>query len=827
MRQYGPWLLVAVYVVQLLAIVHGVLWHVGRPLSGLYPYHAPGEQRAYALSTSAEAEAFRRDRTPELLQVNGRRVCETPAGPRCGVEWARDQLDLSPGATNRFLLKAAADGIEETVVFVAGPGELFAVLGWVWYGLVISTVGLIYAVVGLIVWRRNPADPAALPFLLFSMAVASMLGAHWHVDIFTEWSRHVMSLASWLVVPLMFLFTHSFATRSDASHTVRFRLLFVVFVVLGLAEAGGRILCSLGLWWLRPWVDGFPALLTVGAVASLTLSLQSTWAASRPPSPLSHRRRARVLAWAVAAGFGYPTLWVIFRAEIYASGYDQLAFWGLVLAFGSFPALIGYAMVRHRMFDLRIVMRQGLVYTSLSLALALAYVALVVGAYVMAGVRESTATPVLAVVVVAVLFGVVRVRLERWIDAMVFRGRKLLRRAIEVAGKALGQARRARDVAPTLQPALLTALGASRAYVLERDAEGMGAHCFEVGNGQDPETGTVPPGLPAHLSLEDNAAVRHCFERDRPVYSVDAAVPGGGDLWDQYGLELSVPFGAAEGHRPAGLLLVGPKTSGRPFDPEEVGLLEALGSQVAMALASARAFERLAESGQILLRLTQGIVHEVNTPLGVLGSSVDTLERAFGHMVDGEPERQRRAMRGARASIETVRSSSHRLKTLIGDLEAYINLEETERAPTDLVACLDEVTDDARRATGHPIELERPDGPAFVDGYPARLRHVFNGLLDNAIVATTNGAAVQIGLWLDGPFWRVTVIDEGCGMPPAVLARVFEFGIAKKRTQDRMGLRIGLPYARRVVESLGGRISIRSEVGAGTEVRIGLPALVS
>ena len=98
------------------------------------------------------------------------------------------------------------------------------------------------------------------------------------------------------------------------------------------------------------------------------------------------------------------------------------------------------------------------------------------------------------------------------------------------------------------------------------------------------------------------------------------------------------------------------------------------------------------------------------------------------------------------------------------------------------------------------------------------------GIVDNAIAASADAQPVRVALRRDGPCWLTTVVDEGIGLAPDTLSEVFDFGIAAKRSQNRMGLRIGLPYAKRVVESFGGLIRIQSQPDEGTEVRISLPA---
>lgn len=829
-RAWWPWLLIVAYAVQVGSILYGVAWHIDRPLGGFVPQvGGPSELHIYAAPTTLEAERFRAGRSLELVAVNGHSVCETPAGPRCGFDWVYSHIDTAAGAKNEFVVRAPPDETEHTVTLSSGVGDASAVLGWAVYGLAIAGLGAVYAVIGLLVWRRRPDDPAALPFLLFSLATASTLGSPVLVDELTRWVRALTAPSAALLMPLLFLFAHSFAFQTDASKTWRFRGQLFFATAVALLQLVLLVLTSSGVFALRPWLPIISPLLVIGAVVALALTLYSTWRAARRPSPLTHRRRARVLGLAVLLGFGYPTLWLILRDWLFQAGYDQAAFWGLLLAFGSFPILIGYAMVRLRMFDLRIVMRQGLVYTVLSLILALAYVGIVFGAYQLAGVRRSATVSAIAAVVVALLFGVLRVRLERWIDAMVFRSRAVFEKAIELSGKALSQARHPAEVAPALRYALVDALGLSRAYIAELTADGERAHCHEVGSTDTTSSSDDPTQpLPSLLRLSSSACLTHCFDRAEVVQSVDPTVPleeGGISFWEQHGIEASVPFGSGD-DAPAGLLLLGPKRSGRPLDPEDIVLVGALGNQVALALSSSRAFERVAASGKALLTMTQGIVHETNTPLGVLKSSLDTLELAVSKLAQAEDEkRKKRALEGSHASIATARQSGDRMKALIADLEAFVNLEETERAAVDLGAILSEVVREAKEASGHAIELDAADEVATVDGYPTKLRHVLRGIIDNAIVATQDNTPVSVSLSHDAAQWRITVRDEGTGMSEEILDNVFELGLAAKRAEKRMGLRLGLPYAKRVVEELGGRIGITSQLGEGTEVRIALPAL--
>jgi hypothetical protein len=137
-------------------VVHAVTWHIGRPLGGFIPHRGPGdESQVYAMPTSMEAARYRGDRTLLLLRINGRDTCETPTGPHCGQDWARSLIDTTPGAQNRFVVRAVSEDRADTVVLAAAPGELQAVLSWAHYNLVLTLLGLVYAVV-----RGGVASPS-------------------------------------------------------------------------------------------------------------------------------------------------------------------------------------------------------------------------------------------------------------------------------------------------------------------------------------------------------------------------------------------------------------------------------------------------------------------------------------------------------------------------------------------------------------------------------------------------------------------------------------------------------------------------------------------
>jgi two-component system phosphate regulon sensor histidine kinase PhoR len=105
---------------------------------------------------------------------------------------------------------------------------------------------------------------------------------------------------------------------------------------------------------------------------------------------------------------------------------------------------------------------------------------------------------------------------------------------------------------------------------------------------------------------------------------------------------------------------------------------------------------------------------------------------------------------------------------------------------------------------------------------PAMIQALDN-IVDNAIKYSTTSRYLEVVGRANGKFVTLTMRDHGTGIAAEDLARVFE-RFYRGRNASVSGSGLGLAIAKRIVESHGGRIAIRSTVGAGTEVDVTLPA---
>jgi signal transduction histidine kinase len=127
--------------------------------------------------------------------------------------------------------------------------------------------------------------------------------------------------------------------------------------------------------------------------------------------------------------------------------------------------------------------------------------------------------------------------------------------------------------------------------------------------------------------------------------------------------------------------------------------------------------------------------------------------------------------------------------------------------------------------TKHVVSMTlQPDLPAIL-GDADRLTQVLTNLLSNAIKYSPDGGAIAVRSRLDGGFVEVSVKDQGLGIPPEFVGRLFG---RYERYEDKhagkiIGTGLGLAITRQIVEMHGGKVSVESTVGNGSEFKFTVP----
>lgn len=236
--------------------------------------------------------------------------------------------------------------------------------------------------------------------------------------------------------------------------------------------------------------------------------------------------------------------------------------------------------------------------------------------------------------------------------------------------------------------------------------------------------------------------------------------------------------------------------------------------------------EKLAALGN----LVAGVAHEINSPLGSIGSAADTSQRALQLMATAledkedswKDEKVQRAFRTLVSLNDSVASGAERINRIVTALRNFARLDEGEFQTINVNRCIEDTLTLVLANPEVRVEVEKDLGPLpELHCSPRELNQVFINILNNALEATENRGRITITTWEDGGCIRIRFSDDGSGITPEDLGRVFEPGFTTKGRGVGTGL--GLPVCYRIIEEHRGTLEVESAPGEGATVSITLP----
>ncbi|MBI2680066.1 MAG: HAMP domain-containing histidine kinase [Candidatus Solibacter usitatus] len=248
------------------------------------------------------------------------------------------------------------------------------------------------------------------------------------------------------------------------------------------------------------------------------------------------------------------------------------------------------------------------------------------------------------------------------------------------------------------------------------------------------------------------------------------------------------------------------------------------GVHIAEMLASAQSRALLSESAVSVGRLAAALTHELNTPLGALKSSIDTLLVLAAKQAVAPPEAQPRLVAVQADLRRGVANSIDRLQKVIARLQQFVDMDHTARTEIDLNELLGDVAILFEPRIKDKIRLEfqlRPLPRLYCR--PQQLTTVFSSLLSNAIDAVNGDGRIVISTVSKDTQVEVRIEDNGRGMAPEILDTIFDPGFRVSSGRMSAG-NWSLFSSRQIVFEHGGNIQITSAAGEGTTVVVTLPA---
>jgi two-component system sensor histidine kinase KdpD len=329
---------------------------------------------------------------------------------------------------------------------------------------------------------------------------------------------------------------------------------------------------------------------------------------------------------------------------------------------------------------------------------------------------------------------------------------------------------------------------------------------------------TVKGGFPPEDRLEeaDLAAAKWAWQQNRPAGRDSDALPGA--RW------LFLPMRTGRGS--IGIVGICRDEAGPLLRAEQRRLLDALADQGALAIERVHLVEdidrvhREAEADRLRSALLTSISHDLRTPLAAVLGAAGALRDLPESLDDA-----------AKADLlATIIDESERLNRFIANLLDMTKLESgavvPNAAPHDVGEIVGSALERAKKILAkHRLEVAIPSDLPMIAVDPVLFEQVLFNLLDNAAKYAPVGTAIRIQGWAERDTVKLQVLDEGDGVPPEDLERIFDkFHRAQKGDQVRAGTGLGLSISRGFIEAMHGTVAAANRIDrSGAAFTITLP----
>ena len=229
-----------------------------------------------------------------------------------------------------------------------------------------------------------------------------------------------------------------------------------------------------------------------------------------------------------------------------------------------------------------------------------------------------------------------------------------------------------------------------------------------------------------------------------------------------------------------------------------------------------------AESANVTLsRLMSVVAHEFRTPLSLLTSSTDIIDRYTERLSKEQVVDQNAIIRSAARQmsclIDSILSFNRQETDSLSDMEEPLDIGRMSHSIAEEVALV--------WAAGHDFQVTIPEDCGTVLLHKMFFRRILENLLTNAFRYTPTGKAVSLGITREYNRLQIVVADSGIGIPDDDKKRIFDAFYRCQNVESRRGLGLGLSIVNEALLQLGGSITVESAIGAGTTMRVVIPLI--
>ena len=529
------------------------------------------------------------------------------------------------------------------------------------------------------------------------------------------------------------------------------------------------------------------------------------------------RNQIRYLLSATVIGFlgGGSTFLPVFNVEVFPFGYYLISI---------YVAIISYAIVRHRLMDVDIVLKKGTTYVLLILLIFIpsSLLVLIFQKLIYGDIHYLLSAFVFSLLfLVTILFNRIKPHTEKAVEQFLFKDRYDYRETLGKFSKAMVTILDLQSLSKRIVETITQTMGVEKASLFLWNEEKGGYSLFESKNIK--MTASIPflsknDPLPHYLQKIGEIIIREELAKGVNIPEINNAIK----KMSLLEAEVSIPF-ISRGQL-IGMINLSHKFNKDIYSHEDIELLSTLANQTAVAIENARLYEDLKRSKSYIRRadrlaslgtLTAGLAHEIRNPL----VAIKTLTQLLPERLDDEEFRTQ--------FLQIASGEVDRISSLVTELLEFARPSdpklELENINTILDGMLLLASTETKKKQINIIKNFASDlPPVQIDR--EQIKQVFLNILLNAVDATRENGKITVktkSFIKPGgePFAQIEFTDTGCGIPEEYLEDIFNPFFTTKST----GSGLGLSISNQIIQDHRGYIDVESQLDKGSSFFINLP----
>jgi len=487
-------------------------------------------------------------------------------------------------------------------------------------------------------------------------------------------------------------------------------------------------------------------------------------------------------------------------------------------------AILFYAVVKHHLMDINIVLKKGTTYVLLMLLLFVpSFLLIILGQKVFFKNINYifTAITILLLLLVAFFFNRIKPVTEKAVEQFLFKDKYDYRETLGTFSKAMVSILDLQSLSKRIIETITQTMGVEKASLFLWNEEKGGYSLFESKNIK--MTASTPllsknDSLPHYLQKIEEIIIREELAKG-------ANIPELNEVTKKMSLleaEVSIPF-ISRGQL-IGMINLGYKFNKDIYSHEDIELLSTLANQTAIAIENARLYEDLKRSKSYIRRadrlaslgtLTAGLAHEIRNPL----VAIKTLTQLLPERIDDE-EFRNQFLQIASGEVDRISSLVNELLDFARPSDPKLELEDIDTILDGMILLVSTETKKKQIAIIKDYAPNLP--PLHIDR--EQIKQVFLNILLNAIEATTENGKITVktrSFMKPGGdlYLQIEFNDTGCGISGEYMEDIFNPFFTTKST----GSGLGLSISNQIIQDHRGYIDVESQLGKGSSFFINLP----